>query len=46
MVERTITDLEYDINLVDKAEASSRGPTPTLKEVLIAGKMLSNSIAY
>ena len=34
MVERTITDLEYDINLVDKAETSSRGPTPTLKEVL------------
>ena len=34
MVERAIKDLEYDINLVDEAEASLRGSTPIVKGVL------------
>ena len=34
MVEMMTEDLEYDINLVDKAEASLRGSTPIVKGVL------------
>lgn len=44
-VEMTVKDLEYGINLADKAVAGAmKRFTPTLKEIS-GGKMLSNSIA-
>jgi len=45
IVEMTAKDLAYYVNLVNKAVAGLRGFTPILKEVLLMGKVLSNSIA-
>lgn len=39
-------DLECSINSIDKAEAEFERMTPSLKEVLLLGNMLLNSIAY
>ena len=45
-VKMTAKNLEYYINLADKAAQISRRLTPILKKSSPVGKMLSNSIAY